>query len=42
MPIKTRMGWGIVAVVKSYEGSDPEIDFRKEFGKNYLGEEKPC
>ena len=20
----------------------PEIDFRKEFGKNYLGEDKPC
>lgn len=28
MPMKTRTGWEIVAVVKSYEGSDPEIEIK--------------
>lgn len=28
MSMKTRMGWEIVAVVKSYEGSDPEIEIK--------------
>jgi hypothetical protein len=31
--MKTRTGWEIVAVVKSYEGSDPEIEILEGWDK---------